>query len=211
MRTRTGDGRRKTEQTFHKVWPLLGVFLIFVGAGCGYQFLGGDEGLPKDIRTVYVEPFVNRTTEVGIETELASAVKSDFHQRGQIRVVAQLDQADAIITGVVRSFENRVVAVNSNDEVLQFETVLLVDMTLRRREPDEILWRAQNTRLSALHSGSRGAVVTTSSDFKRGTLNPDDIRQFTDVQLTESLDYETKERMVKEFARELHQRLVDRF
>ncbi len=211
MKRETRDGRTNTEQTFHKDWPLLGFLLLFAGMGCGYQFLGGNEGLPKDIRTIYVEPFVNRTTEVGIERELASAVKSDFHQRGQIRVVDQLDQADAVITGVVRSFDNRVVAVNSNDEVLQFETVLVVDMTLRRRLPDEILWRAQNTRLSALHSGSRGAVVTTSSDFKRGTLNPNDIRQFTDVQLTESLDYEAKERMVKEFARELHQRLVDMF
>ena len=184
---------------------------LLTGAGCGYKFLGAAEGLPKDIRTVYVEPFVNRSMEVGIEAELASAVKSDFHRRGEIRVVDRLEQADAIVPGVVRSFDNAVVAVNSKDEILQFQAVLIVDVTLRRRTPDEILWRSQNTRLSALHSGSRGAVVTTSSDFKRGTLNPNDIRQFTDVQLTEALDYDTKERLIQEFARELHQRLIERF
>ncbi len=211
MNRATGDGRPKTVGKVYKGRPLLVLFLLFVGMGCGYQLSGQGSGLPKDIRTIYVEPFVNRTREVGIEREFASALKSELHQRGRIRVVDQLDQADAIITGVVRSFDDKVVAVNSNDEVLQFETALVIDMSLRRRTPDEILWRTRGTRLTALHSGSRGAVVTTSSDFRKGTLNPNDVRQFTDIQLTETLGYETRERLVEEFARALHQQLMDMF
>jgi len=158
-----------------------------------------------------VEPFVNRTRDVAIERDIASALRSEFHRQGQLRVVDQVDQADAIVTGVVRSFDSRVVAVNREDEVLQFEIALVVDMSLRRRSPDEVLWRTQGTRITELYSGSRGAVVTTSSHFKSGTLNPGDVPPFTDIQLTETLSQEAKERLVGRLAHEMHQRLIEMF
>ena len=186
------------------------VFLLW-GFGCGYQFSGGGEGFPKDVRTVFVEPFINRSRDVGMEREMATALRSEFHQQRQIRVVDRVEEADAVLSGVIRSVESRIVSVNRNDEVLQFETALVVDMTLRRRNPDEVLWRTQGTRLTELHAGSRAAVVTSSSDFKTGTLNPGDVRQFTDIQLTETLRHEARERLVERFARELHQRLMAMF
>ncbi len=187
------------------------LLLVLAGMGCGYRLSGRGEGFPKDVRTVFVEPFVNRSRDVGIEREITSAFRSEFRRQGQLRVADQVDQADAILSGVVRSFGSRVVAVNRKDEVLQFEMALVADVTLRRRTPDEIVWRTQGTRLTELHSGSRAAVVTTSSDFKTGTLNPADVRQFTDIQLTETLSQEARERLVERFARELHQRLMEMF
>ena len=188
-----------------------GLFLALIGAGCGYQFSGKGAEFPKDVKTVFVETFVNRSRDVGLESEIASTLRSEFRQRGQLRVVDQLEQADAILSGVVRSFDSRVVAVNREDEVLQFEMALVVDMGLRRRNPDELLWRTQGARLTELHSGSRGAVVTSSSGFKTGTLNAGDVRRLTDIQLTESQKQEAKERLLERFARELHQRLMEMF
>lgn len=189
----------------------IGLLSILSGMGCGYRFLGMGEGFPKDVRSVFIEPFMNRSKDVGIEREMTTALRSEFRQRGQIQVVDRVEEADAILSGVIRSFDSRVAAVNRHDEVLQFETALIVDMTLRRRNPDEVLWRTQETKLTELHAGSRGAVVTTSADFKRGTLNPGDVRQFTDIQLTETLSREVRERLVEKFARELHQRLMELF
>lgn len=186
-------------------------YCLLLLTGCGYQFAGKGEAFPKDVRTVFVETFVNRSKDVGIDSEIASALRSEFRQRGQLRVVDSLEQADAVLSGVVRSFDSRVVAVNREDEVLQFEMVLVADMSLRRRSPDELLWRTQGTRLAELHSGSRGAVVTSSSAFKSGTLNPGDVRRLTDIQLTETVKQETRERLVEKFARELHQRLMEMF
>ena len=187
------------------------LFLALVGAGCGYQFSSRGAEFHKDVKTVFVETFANRSRDMGFESEIASALKSELRQRGELRVVDRLEQADAILSGVVRSFDSRVLAVNREDEVLQFEMVLVIDMSLRRRVPDELLWRTQGARLSEIHSGSRGAVVTSSSDFKTGTLNPGDVRQFTDIQLTETLKQEARERVAEKFARELHQRLMEMF
>lgn len=193
-----------------KNWiALLGFFMV--GAGCGYQFSGKGDGFPKDVRTVFIEPFVNRSRDVGLEGDISSALKGEFHRQGQLLVVDRLEQADAILSGVVRAFDRRVVAVNRNAEVLQYEAALVVDITLRRRSPDAVLWQTRGTRITEVYSASRGAVVTTSSEFRSGTLNPSDVRRFTDIQLTETLSQDAKERLMEGFARELHQRLVERF
>jgi outer membrane lipopolysaccharide assembly protein LptE/RlpB len=203
--------KAKVKNSKLKINNLVVVFVLLLGGGCGYQFSGRGEAFPTDVRTVFVETLVNRSREVGIESELSSALRSELRQRGQLQVVDSLERADAVLSGVVRSFDSRVVAVNREDEVLQFEMVLIVDMNLRRRSPDELLWRTQGARLTELHSGSRAAVVTSSSGFKSGTLNPGDVRRLTDIQLIETLKQDAREQLVERFSRELHQRLMELF
>jgi len=215
-KSRNQNQKSKFKNRKLRVLSLAVVVFLLWGVGCGYHFSGRGEGFPKEVRTIFVEPFVNRSRDVVIERAMTSALRSEFHRQGQLRVVDRVDQADAILSGVVRSFDSRVVGVNREDEVLQFEMALVVDTTLRRRTPDEVLWRTRGTKLTEVHSGSRAAVVTTSSDFKTGTLNASDLRPeqaspFTDVQLTETLSREAKERLVERFARELHQRLMEMF
>ena len=179
--------------------------------GCGYQFAGRSDLFPKDVHSVYVEPFLNRTRDVGMEHELTTALRSELYRRGQLQVVDVPDQADAILSGVVRSFDSTTASVNTNAEVLQFETVMVVDVTFRRRQPSEILWRSQAIRLNALHPGSRAAVVTTSSKFQNQTLNTNDVRRLTDIQLTETENHRVREQLIERFAQELHQRLMEMF
>lgn len=194
-----------------KLWLLLtGVALIPLG-GCGYQWVGQSSLLPKDAKTVYVEPFINRSRDIGLEKELTTAVRGEFYRRGQLRVVDVSDQADIIVSGVVRSLDTTVASVNRYDEVLQYQAVLVLDATLRRREPNEILWRGQTLRLTELQPGSRAAVVTTSSEFRTGTLNTNDVRNMTDIQLTESEQRSVRDRLMESFAKALHQRIMEMF
>jgi hypothetical protein len=186
-------------------------FVLLTVAACGYQLSGMSTFLPQDIRTIYVEPFMNRSRDVGIEKEITTALRGEFYRRGQLRIVDQAEQADAIVSGVVRAFDSSVVSVNRKDEVLQYESIMTLDVTLRRREPNEIIWRGQGTRLRELHSGSRAAVVTTSSEFRTGTLNAADVRQMTDIQLTETENQQFRDALIERFARELHQRLMEMF
>jgi hypothetical protein len=125
--------------------------------------------------------------------------------------VDQPGQADAILSGVVRSFDSLTASVNQNAEVLQFEATLIVDTTFRRREPSEILWRGQGIRLSEIYAGERAAVVTTSSKFQNQTLNTTNVRSLTDIQLTETESRRMREELIERFARELHQRLMEMF
>jgi hypothetical protein len=125
--------------------------------------------------------------------------------------VDQADQADAILSGVVRSFNTVTWSVNQFDEVLQYQSTLIVDVTFRRREPSEILWRGQNIQLIEIYAGQRAAVVVTSPGFQNQTLNTNDVRNLTDIQLTESAYQLMRDNLMDRFARELHQRLMEMF
>jgi len=179
--------------------------------GCGYQFAGRSDLFPKDIHSVYVEPFLNRTRDVGLGTEITTALRGELYRRGELQLVDQADRADAILSGVVRSFDSLTASVNQNAEVLQYEATLIVDTTFRRREPSEILWRGQGIRLSEIYAGERAAVVTTSSKFQKQTLNTSNVRSLTDIQLTETESRRMREDLMERFARELHQRLMEMF
>ena len=193
------------------VW-LFAMMTVAPLGGCGYQFVGESSLLPKEARTIYVEPFVNRSRDVGLDKELTTALRGEFYRRGQLKIVESAEQADLILSGVIRSLDSTVASVNRDDEVLQYESLLIMDVTLRRREPNEILWRGQGVRLNQVYAGSRAAVVTTSSEFFTGTLNASDVRQMTDIQLTEFERRTTgRDRLMEQFARELHQRVTEMF
>jgi hypothetical protein len=134
-----------------------------------------------------------------------------LYRRGELQLVDQADRADAILSGVVRSFESLTASVNQDAEVLQYEATLIVDTTFRRREPSEILWRGQGIRLSEIYAGERAAVVVTSSKFQNQTLNTSNVRSLTDIQLTETESRRMREDLMERFARELHQRLMEMF
>lgn len=192
------------------IWP--GTYLAFLSLlGCGYQFAGRSDLFPKDIHSVYVEPFLNRTRDVGLGPEITTALRGELYRRGELQLVDQPDRADAILSGVVRSFDTLTASVNQNAEVLQFEATLIVDTTFRRREPSEILWRGQGIRLSEIYAGERAAVVTTSSKFQNQTLNTSNVRNLTDIQLTETESRRMRDDLMERFARELHQRLMEMF
>jgi len=189
----------------------LGLLALSLACGCGYQFVGESSLLPKDARSIYVEPFINRSRDVGLDKELTTATRGEFYRRGELRVVDTPEQADVILSGVIRSLDSSVATVNREDEVLQYEAVMILDVTVRRREPDQILWRGQAVRLNQIYSGSRAAVVTTSSEFRTGTLDVSDVRRMTDIQLTESERRAVREQLMEQFAKELRQRIVEMF
>jgi hypothetical protein len=204
-----------TVEQLHRVLQLsrawLGVLALSLACGCGYQFVGESSLLPKDARSIYVEPFINRSRDVGLDKELTTATRGEFYRRGELRVVDTPEQADIILAGTIRSLDSTVATVNREDEVLQYEAVMILDITVRRREPDQILWRGQAVRLNQIYGGSRAAVVTTSSEFRTGTLNVTDVRRMTDVQLTESERRAVRAQLMDQFARELRQRIVEMF
>ena len=187
------------------------ILLAAVAAGCGYQFTGRGDAFPRDVRTVFVDPLVNRSKEIGVEREMTILLKSELNRMGQLRVVDRLDDADAVLSGIIRQFDSRVVGVNRHDEALQYELLMIVDMTLRRRSPDEILWRTQGARFTDVFAGSRAAVVTTSPESRALGYSSSDLRRFTDVQLTETTKDQARTRLLGAAAHDLQTRLLELF
>ena len=66
------------------------LLLAALAAGCGYQFTGRGDAFPHDVRTVFVDPLVNRSKEIGVEREMTTLLKSELNRMGQLRVVERL-------------------------------------------------------------------------------------------------------------------------
>lgn len=198
-------------QPRNKIFLAAMTVLAVLAAGCGYQFAGRGDAFPRDVRTVFVDPLVNRSKEIGVEREMTTLLKSELNRMRQLKVVERLDDADAVLSGVIRQFDSRVVGVNRHDEALQYELLLIVDMTLRRRTPDEILWRTQGARFTDLYAGSRASVVTTSPESRALGYNSTDLRRFTDVQLTETTKDQARTRLLGSAAHDLQARLLELF
>ena len=78
---------------------LLGMVLLT--ASCGYHIAGKANTLPETIHVIAIPPFENGSTEYKIEQYMTQAVVQEFIRRTRYRVVADEQEADAVLRGVV--------------------------------------------------------------------------------------------------------------
>jgi hypothetical protein len=80
----------------------LGLLLLIAASGCVYGFAGG--GLPAHIKTLAIIPFDNETSSPELQRELYEAMRRDFQPRLGVRDASQ-DKADALVRGVIRTYD----------------------------------------------------------------------------------------------------------
>lgn len=190
--------------------PLAVVMLAVLAAGCGYHFAGGGRSFDAGVRTIGIKVFENATREIGVEKRLAMAIEREFVIRGPLKVAAA-EEGDLELTGTVKSAEDRPVAFNRDDEVLIYQTVLALDLELRRRDTGKVIWQVRGLRVADDYESVASVVVTTSSDFRSSTLNPEDLGGFTDVQLAETRRRQNLERMIGTLARDVYDQIMEDF
>lgn len=184
--------------------------VVLAVSGCGYHFAGGGRQFEVDVRTIGVRTFANETREIGVEKRLAMAIEREFVIRGPLKV-ASPDEGDLVLTGTVRLAEDRPVAFNRDDEVLIYQTVLSLDLDLRRRDTGKTVWQTRGLRVADDYESVASVVVTTSSEFRSSTLNPADLGAFTEVQLAESRRRQMLERIIGTLARDVYDQIMEDF
>ncbi|MCC6858542.1 MAG: hypothetical protein IT158_08280 [Bryobacterales bacterium] len=83
---------------------LLGALSLLSTLGCGYRVAGRADMLPAKIKTIAVPPFGNATTRYRVSDRLAAAVTREFISRTRYRIVADPNEADAVLNGSVVNF-----------------------------------------------------------------------------------------------------------
>jgi hypothetical protein len=180
-------------------------------AGCGYHFAGPARSFAPELRTIGVEALANETREIGIEKRIGFAIERQFAMRGPLRVARTPAEGDLVLSGTVRTAEDRPVAFNRNDEVLIYQTHLVLDLELRRRDTGELVWQVRGLRGGGDYESVASVIVTTSSEFRSSTLNAEDLGGFTDIQLAESRRRQTLERIVEHLAHDIYDQIMEDF
>jgi hypothetical protein len=75
-----------------------------VASSCGYHVSGRAELIPKNIKTIAIPAWNNATTRYKLTDRIPEALSREFIRRTRYRVVADVDQADAILNGSVVNY-----------------------------------------------------------------------------------------------------------
>ena len=180
---------------------------IFLAAGCGYQFSGGGT-LPQGVQKISLAEIDNETLEVGTEKQLQWALEQEFRKRGDTIVD---EGGEGVLNVTMRQIELRPLSFDSRDQVLEYELVLLLDVQLTHRETGQLLWQANNMRVTTDYEAVPQVVVTTSPQFLEGNLNPEDLSGLTDIQFSETQRRIAVEYLFTMAAREVYLRLSENF
>ena len=123
-----------------KCAPALAVLLALVLAGCGY---GTSTRTAKDIKTIYVPFFENKTSEPNLEIKVTEQIIQNLVTDNTLKVVAE-NGADAVLDGQITNFKNQPFSFNKDLNAEEYHVVITVVCTLFNRRTNEPIWKDRN-------------------------------------------------------------------
>jgi len=124
-------------------WKMfLPMFLLVLTWACGYQLVGKDTHLPPGVTSIAIPTFANKTYEPGIEVPFTQAFLTEFIRDRRVKVLDKRE-ADSVLEGTIKSFTFQSVSYDQAGLVSEYQTTVVVDLTLKRQS-GEIVWRENN-------------------------------------------------------------------
>jgi hypothetical protein len=140
---------------------LVALFLV----GCGYRFVGDGESIPPTVRTVFVDVFANKTSEVYAETFVRTAFINQFVQNSRLRLVRNRGEADAICRGTVKNLLASPLAYKAGGLSAENRLTITLEISFEERESGRTIW-ADRT-----FTGTGDYLVTTVGDTETSRKN----------------------------------------
>lgn len=114
-------------------------------AGCGYHVGGRADLLPSTLRTIAIPAFGNASPRYRLTAQLPAAITREFLTRTRYRVVADPNEADAVLYGTVRSyFSFPTLFDQSTGRASGVQVSVFLDVKLVERETGKVLFEQQN-------------------------------------------------------------------
>jgi hypothetical protein len=101
--------------------------------------------LPTRIRTIAVPAFQNQALRYKIETRFTEAVINEIIRRGRgLRVQGEREGADAVVDGVIKSFNFGGVLLDERGRARVFEVTITAAVTVRDQVENRVIYDNQN-------------------------------------------------------------------
>jgi outer membrane lipopolysaccharide assembly protein LptE/RlpB len=134
--------------------------------GCGYALVGKGNSLPATIHTIDIPAFVNKTTRVELEQRVTQSVAEEFVSRGRLKLVTNLNDADAVLHGSIDTFGIFPVAFNAQGRATQYQISITANIELvDHRNDDKVLWKNDQYRFTENYQ----VDITSSDSFDQET------------------------------------------
>jgi hypothetical protein len=111
-------------------------------AGCGYHVTGRGEMMPKTVKTIAIPAFSNTTTRYQLARMLPADVAHEFISRTRYHIVADPNQADAVLTGTLTNFASVPVIVDpASGRATGVQVIVTMQVTLTDRATGKALFQ----------------------------------------------------------------------
>jgi hypothetical protein len=118
---------------------------LFFLEGCGYRVGGRADLLPKEIKVIAIPAFENVTTRHKLTDKLPGAITREFLTRTRYQVVANPEEADAILYGaIVNYFSSSTVFDPQTGRASGVQLSVFLQLRLQDRKTGEILFQRPN-------------------------------------------------------------------
>jgi hypothetical protein len=121
--------------------------LVAISAGCGYHVSGHSDLMPKTMKIIAIPAFANpnATTRQKLPIVLTSEVTREFISRTRYTVVADPEQADAVLSGAVLNYVSYPTVLDPiTNRATGVQVLVTVQVSLTDRHTGKILWSRPN-------------------------------------------------------------------
>jgi hypothetical protein len=113
--------------------------------GCGYRVGGQADLLPAHVRTIAIPAFSNVTTRYRLTERLPAALGREFITRTRYRIVADPNEADAVLTGAVVNYMSApTIFDQATGRAAGVQVSVFLNLTLTERESGAVLYQRNN-------------------------------------------------------------------
>jgi len=114
-------------------------------ACCGYHVAGSVSTLPKNVKTIAIPAFGNATTRYKVGELVTAAVGREFISRTRYKIVAETDNADAVLTGsIVNFFAYPTTFDPQTGRAAGVQVIVFLALSLRDRATNAVLFDRPN-------------------------------------------------------------------
>src|SRR4030095_2074669 len=107
---------------------------------CGYST---NTRTAKDIKSIYVPFFQNKTSEPNLEITVTDGIIQSLVNDNTLKVVSE-NAADATLDGEIVDFKDQPFSFNPNLDAEEYHVVITLSCTLFNRRTNEAIWQRQN-------------------------------------------------------------------
>lgn len=126
---------------------IVAILFVVLLAGCGYHTPGStDRWVGGDTRDLYVELFVNQTSQPYLENFVTDAMVAELSRSRLVKLTENPERAEILLVGEVKDFTSTALAYGSNDRITDYRATMTVAARLVRKGSSEIIWQGNLQR-----------------------------------------------------------------
>lgn len=137
----------------------LAALLLLSVVGCGYTT---DSLIRRDIDTISVPVFENRTFRRGLEVQLTQAVIDELNMATHLRVVRS-ENADSKLVGTITDFKETVLTKTAADQIMSKEVTVYVQFDWIDLRTGRVLTRQRDVRTTKSYVDPAGENLEFAS------------------------------------------------